>query len=123
MLVNIDVYTCTGPAVRHTGPVLWLQQFVAMFLKRFYNSLRFYIAAITQLVLPLIFILLALILIKIPNPDFGERPSRLLTLKKSALSRNVTIFWAQFGDTPANFNLSVQYNMDSFIYTYMCFAR
>ena len=97
-----------GPAVRHTGPTLWLQQFVAMFLKRFYNSLRFYIAVITQLVLPLIFILLALILIKIPNPNLGDQPSRLLTLENSALSRNVTTFWAQFGDTPANFDLEVR---------------
>ena len=101
------IYKDAGPAVRHTGPTLWLQQFVAMFLKRFYNSLRFYIAVITQLVLPLIFILLALILIKIPNPNLGDQPPRSLTLKNSALSRNVTTFWAQFGDTPAHFNFAV----------------
>ena len=101
------MYIDAGPAVRHTGPMLWLQQFVAMFLKRFYNSLRFYMAVITQLVLPLIFILLALTLIKIPDPNLGDQPSRLLTLKNSALSRNITTFWAQFGETPAHFNFAV----------------
>lgn len=96
-----------GSKHRHTGPVLWLQQFVAMFMKRFYNSLRFYIAVLTQLVLPLIFILLGLILIKIPNTGLGDEPRRLLTLHNSALSRNVTAFWAQFGDTPLDLDFAV----------------
>lgn len=100
------MYTHAGSAIRHTGPILWLQQFVAMFMKRFYNSLRFYIAVITQLVLPLIFILLALILIKIPS-YLGEQPQRLLTLKNSALSRNATAFWAQFGEPLSNFSFVV----------------
>ena len=70
-----------------------------MFLKRFYNSLRYYIAAITQLLIPMIFILLALILVKIPNPNIGDDPRRELHLDNSALSNNVTAFWAEFGST------------------------
>ena len=96
------------PMVRHTGPVLWFQQFIAMFMKRFYNSLRFYVAIITQLLLPLVFILFALILIKIPNPELGDQPRRLLTLKNSALSKNATAFWAQFGKPPSNFSFAVR---------------
>ena len=80
-----------------------------MFLKRFYNSLRFYVAVITQLILPLVFMLFALILIKIPNSGLGDQPSRLLTLRHSALSRNVTAFWAQFGDTPPDFDFAVRH--------------
>ena len=104
--VDMNVYF-SGSIVRHTGPVLWFQQFVAMFMKRFYNSLRFYIAVLTQLVLPLIFILLALILIKIPTSRLGDAPRRELTLHNSALSKNVTAFWAQFGDAPQQFNFTV----------------
>ncbi|CAI8011243.1 Phospholipid-transporting ATPase ABCA1 [Geodia barretti] len=96
----------SAPVVRHTGPILWLQQFLAMFLKRFYNSLRFYVAVITQLILPLVFMLFALILIKIPNSALQDQPSRLLTLRHSALSHNVTTFWAQFGDPPPLFNFT-----------------
>ena len=88
--------------------VLWFQQFCAMYLKRCYNSLRFYIAVITQLLLPMIFILLALILIKIPVPNIGDEPRRLLTLHNSALSRNVTAFWAEFGDQSPNFSFAVR---------------
>jgi ATP-binding cassette subfamily A (ABC1) protein 3 len=77
-----------------------------MFLKRFYNSLRFYVAIVTQLGLPLVFMLLALILIKIPNTGTGELPRRVLTLHNSALSGNVTAFWAQFGDPPPHFDFS-----------------
>ena len=80
-----------------------------MLLKRFYNSLRYYVAVITQLILPLVFMLFALILIKIPNDTLGEQPSRLLTLQHSALSRNTTAFWAQFGDPPPHINFSVRH--------------
>ena len=110
MLLGIYVYTCilsSASIIRHTGPVLWFQQFVAMFMKRFYNSLRFYIAVFTQLLLPLVFILLGLILIKIPASQFGDAPRRELTLHKSAMSRNVTAFWAQFGETPQQFDFAV----------------
>ena len=105
----------TDQVLRHTGPILWLQQFWAMFLKRFYNSLRYYVAIITQLILPLVFMFLALVLIKIPNNTLGDQPRRLLTLHNSALSRNITAFWAQFGDPPPHLNFSV-----SFTYMYLC---
>jgi ATP-binding cassette subfamily A (ABC1) protein 3 len=94
--------------IRHTGPVLWFQQFVAMFLKRFYNSLRYYLAILTQLFLPLIFVLLGLTLIKIQVPisHLEHVPRRELTLRKSAMSRNVTAFWAQFGDVLQQFDFA-----------------
>jgi len=92
-------------AAKHTGIILWFQQFYAMFLKRLYNSLRFYIAAITQLLIPMIFILLALIFVKMPDPFIGDDPKRELRLDNSALSKNVTTFWAAFG-VPSNNDLS-----------------
>ncbi|CAI8011256.1 hypothetical protein GBAR_LOCUS7288, partial [Geodia barretti] len=47
------IATTTPKYQRNTGVVLWLQQFLAMFLKRYYNSLRYYVAVGTQLILPL----------------------------------------------------------------------
>ena len=91
---------------RHTGIVLWLQQFVAMFLKRFYNSLRYYNAIITQLIIPLIFIILALLIVKIP-PRARDSPKRALTLSRSALSDRVEVFWAHFGDLSTEFSFEV----------------
>ena len=81
---------------RHTGPILWLQQFWAMFLKRFYNSLRFYVAVITQLILPLVFLVLALLIVKIPILNPQDDPRRVLTLRHSSLSEKAEAFLVQF---------------------------
>jgi len=80
------------------GLTLWIQQFWAMFLKRFYNSLRFFGAVFSQFLLPMLFVLFALVLaVTIPNPNQDD-PRRALLLENSALSDNITVFYAQFGD-------------------------
>ena len=99
---------CTICAVRHTGIVLWFQQFIAMFLKRFYNSVRFYHAVITQLILPLIFIILALLIIKLPGSSQGDDPKRVLTLSRASLSDQSDTFWAHFGPLPTTFGFEVR---------------
>ena len=71
-----------------------------MFVKRFYNSLRYYAAIFTQLFLPMIFIILSLLIVKIPDPLAGDDPKRVLTLSHSALSDRVEVFRAQFGEVP-----------------------
>jgi len=69
-----------------------------MFLKRFYNSLRFFGAVFSQFLLPMLFVLFALVLaVTIPNPNQDD-PRRALLLENSALSDNITVFYAQFGD-------------------------
>lgn len=91
------------------GPTLRMQQFWAMFLKRFHNSLRFFGAWFSQLIIPIAFVLVGLLLtlvIAIPNQD---DPKRALHLDNSALSNNITIFYAQFGDEanrPLDFTVS-----------------
>ena len=97
--------------VPNSGAVLWFQQFYAMFLKRVYNSLRFWQAIITQLVLPLLFVLIAMILaVTLPNANEND-PSRPLVISNSALDPdNRLVFFALFGDVPSNtldFNVSV----------------
>ncbi|XP_019855200.1 PREDICTED: ATP-binding cassette sub-family A member 3-like [Amphimedon queenslandica] len=83
----------------NTGFKLWCQQFWAIFLKRFYNSLRFWVAIIWQLIIPLLFVLWGLIL-GVTNTGFNaDDPSRVLTIENSALSDNRTFFYAQFGDS------------------------
>ena len=85
--------------VPNSGAVLWFQQFYAMFLKRLYNSIRFWQAIITQLVLPLLFVLIAMILaVTLPNANEND-PSRSLTIKNSALDPgNQLVFFADFGE-------------------------
>ena len=81
----------------NTGFKLWCQQFVAIFLKRFYNSLRFWVAIIWQLIIPLLFVLWGLIL-GVTTPGFNtDDPSRVLSIRNSAPSDNVIFFHAQFG--------------------------
>ena len=79
-----------------------------MFLKRFFNSLRFWAALISQLLLPLIFVLLALVLSEtLPDPNVND-PRRALKLQNSALSKNVILFYADFSKNEAiNFGVSI----------------
>lgn len=90
---------------------LWFQQFWALFLKRVYNSARFWGAAVSQLLLPVGFILFALILAVTSSTRNEDDPKRLLSLKNSALSSdNISLFYAQFGDlNPINFSVSFCY--------------
>ncbi len=94
--------------VPNSGIVLWFQQFVAVFVKRVLNSMRFWAAVVSQFVLPLVYVLLALILAKtLPNPDVDD-PNRELRIENSALSSNIYLFYADFsGSGPVNFSVSV----------------
>ena len=97
--------------VPNSGLVLWCQQFCAMFLKRYYNTLRFWQAIITQLILPLLFVLFGLILaVTLPNLNETD-PSRQLRIDNSVLDPNNRIlFYAEFGNEPSgifNFEVSV----------------
>ena len=86
----------------NTGLYLWLQQFRAMFIKRLYNSLRFYGALISQIFFPVFFVLLGNVLaITDPGNTSIQRddPNRVLSLENSALFKtDLNIFYAQFGD-------------------------
>ena len=91
------IILCVGVAL-NTGPVLWLQQFSAMFLKRFYNSIRFWVSIIWQFILPIAFVLWAMVLaVTLPGLNSDE-PPRVMTISSSSLSNNRTFFWAEFGD-------------------------
>lgn len=83
----------------NTGLYLRFQQIWAMFVKKFYISLRAYGFLISQLFFPVFFAVFANILaISIPT-DTGSAPSRALTLDNSALFvDNLTLFYAQFGN-------------------------
>ena len=91
----------------NTGAALWMQQFCAMFLKRLYNSVRFVWGVIWQLILPVLFILLGLILAKTLPGRNSDDPKRLLSLTNSAPSNNLTLFWAQFISGTPSLDLSV----------------
>ena len=98
LFLNINTCTLTL-SVPNSGAILWVQQFYAMFLKRLYNSMRFWQAIITQLVLPLLFVLIAMILaVTLPNANEND-PLRSLTIKNSALDPdNQLVFFAAFGE-------------------------
>jgi ATP-binding cassette subfamily A (ABC1) protein 3 len=63
---------------RNVGFHLALQQFYAMLVKRFRTSTRYKMAVITQLLLPITFTLVGLILAK-TQPGPGDSPPRVLT--------------------------------------------
>ena len=90
----------------NTGFILWVQQFYGLLVKRFLHSIRNWRAIITQIVLPVIFILLGLILIETVPGTTAEDKSRILNLPESALTDdNIVAFFAEFGDGPSIFQV------------------
>lgn len=82
----------------NTGVVLWFQQFWAMFVKRFYNSLRFYSALVSQLFLPLLFVVFALVVVvTAPDRQADDAPRAMLINNSAQTQENATVFFAQFG--------------------------
>ena len=90
---------CFYESAPNTGLLLWFQQFWAMFTKRFYNSLRFYAAVVSQIFFPIVFVLFGMVLaVTGPGRDQDD-PIRILSLDNSALfSGNLSLFYAQLGD-------------------------
>lgn len=88
------------PAEPNTGLTLWVQQFWALFVKRFYNSLRFYGALFSQLFLPLLFVVLGLaVAITVPSNQTDDAPRALLLNNSGLTPDNATTFFAQFGSS------------------------
>ena len=94
----------------NTGLYFRFQQIWAMFVKKFYISLRAYGFLISQLFFPVFFVIFANVLARsIPN-NTGPEPKRALTLDNSALFvDNLTLFYAQFG------NISIDNTSEPFV--------
>ena len=88
-------HTHTHTAALNTGIILWLQQFRAMFTKHALNSIRHIVAIVIQLLLPTIFVLLALTLVKIaPNPLEQDPPRNLTVATSIPINSNTKMFYA-----------------------------
>ena len=100
------------PLELKTGFSLKWQQYKAMVVKRFLNSKREKKSFLTQLVLPLVMVLLGLLLIKTLEEQGGSEPSRRLTLSDLAVQGNPNGgFYADFrnissGDKARLFSVS-----------------
>ena len=82
----------------NTGVVLWIQQFYGLFVKRFLHSLRNWRAIITQVVLPILFVIFGLVLVETVPEVTSEDEQRQLSMRQSALlDDNILAFFAEFG--------------------------
>ena len=91
----------------NTGIILWMQQFYGLLVKRFLHSIRNWRAIITQLVVPIIFILLGLILVHtVPGTDSPDE-SRSLNIPDSALEDDIIAFYAELGSGDPIFTVSI----------------
>ena len=95
------MYLCVNfPAELNTGYVLWIQQFYALTIKRFLHSIRNWRAIIIQVVLPVMFILLGLILIETVPSVSDPDELRVMSLPESALNEDdIVTFFADFENT------------------------
>lgn len=102
---------------------MWLQQYKAMFLKRWYNFKRFLPALIWQLLLPLVFVILGLVLAAVIPASHDEDPLRKMSLDSSAPSETRTIFWSQHSSANLSsipFTMQVKPNIHDMIWSHRC---
>ena len=98
----------------NTGAVLWIQQFYGLLVKRFLHSFRNWRGIITQIIMPVIFVLLGLILIEtvpgITEPD----EARVMSLQESALLEDdIVTFYAEYGsdNSPRIFQVTTSFTL------------
>ncbi len=93
----------TNDYVLNEGFILWKQQFRALLVKRYYYYVRFYPSLIIQLLFPVLFISIGLLII-LTFPD-GDDPPRVLDLATAALQNNdALVFYAELEGRTLNFS-------------------
>ena len=92
----------------NTGVRLWVQQFWAMVVKRALNTFRHFGIIVSQLILPMVFVLLGLVFLKTLPSRLANDPPRPLTLKESSPYTGIKMFYGDFGDVRAHQLLEVR---------------
>ena len=91
----------------NTGIVLWFQQFYALLVKRFLHSIRNWRAIITQIIIPILFIILGLVLIETVPGRTSNDEKRLLSMPQSSLIEDrIMTFYAELGGSNSIFKVS-----------------
>lgn len=95
----------------YSGFVLWILQFYAMLVKRFYMSIRFWQATLPQHLIPILSVLVALVIVVTLPDGSGNDPKRTLSIQNSAIDPdNRILFWAELGEDPTEiFNFEVRF--------------
>ena len=109
--INNKFLNSTNTVKLNTGVFLWFQQLWAMLLKKAWYSFRRYGFIILQIILPLFFTLIGLIVIKIPSSGSSSQPNLKLTIQNTFPNPNrASMFYMQvpgIGDNlPTNFSLN-----------------
>lgn len=83
VLILVDISCCSGVCVveKNTGVSLFTQQLYAMFVKRVINTLRSWLLMSSQLLVPVLFTIMALIVIR-TLPGAGDSPPLRLDLSR-----------------------------------------
>ena len=94
----------------YSGAGLWILQFFAMLMKRFYVAVRFWQVTLPQYLIPILSVLVALVIVMFLPNKRGNDPKRALTLSNSAIDpSNRFLFWADVGENSTNlFNFRVR---------------
>ena len=88
----------------------WLQQYRAMFVKRFINFKRFRVGLFCQVVLPMLFVVVGLVVVSVIILVNDSDPPRSLNIRNSAPnSSNITFFLGQFGSKTFPFTQEVMF--------------
>lgn len=98
--IYICICVCVGHKfIQSNFMSLWFQQYRAMFIKRWHNFKRFLPAFFWQLVLPMLFLILGLVLAVVLPTRYDNDPRRNMSLPLSAPSQTRKLFWADFSET------------------------
>ena len=100
-----------------------MQQYKAMFIKRYINFKRFQVGLIWQILFPVVFVIMGLMLAAIINTAYEDDPKRAMTLPLSAPSNNMTLFFGRFIQSPLPFNVEVSITINNISCNYILFSR
>ena len=101
-------------AALNSGIILWLQQFRAMFTKHALNSIRHIVAIVLQLLLPTIFVLFALALVKFLPSRLDQDPPLNLSVATSIPRNSDTKLF--FADLRVNTSMNDFFEVRAFPY-------
>lgn len=84
-------------------------------MKRLHNFKRFYGAIVTQLILPLVFVLFSMLVAVTQPSNSRDDPIRTLRLNNSALdNNNLTVFTIQLGELSLSDSSTFNFDVSSF---------
>ena len=122
--INTQLLNSMNTLKLNTGVLLWLQQLWAMIVKKAWYSFRRYGFIVLQIILPLFFTVIGLVVVKIPYNGSSSQPNLKLTIQNTFPNPSkASMFYMQVPGIGDNFPINFSLNHISNFSVLSSFAR